>query len=84
MWSTTILLHRPFIEHWQKAGVAPAAPPPKHWKADPYEVCLFSADQICSTLEKYSGYLGGLPCDLVFPIFVAANILLRAGEKLGR
>jgi hypothetical protein len=77
MWSTTILLHRPFIEHWQHNGRNAGSPTSQSLQADPYEVCLFSADQICSTLEKYSGYSGGLPCDLVFPIFVAANILLR-------
>ncbi|KAN0091798.1 Fungal specific transcription factor domain containing protein [Hyaloscypha variabilis] len=73
MLSTTILLHRPFIEHWNQGSAfenSPAA-------ADPLEVCITSANQICMILEKYSSFLRVLPCDLVFPIFIAANILLR-------
>ena len=72
MLSTTILLHRPFIDLQQNDSH-------DHFSAaaDPLKVCITSANQICTILEKYSSFLKVLPCDLVFPIFVAANILLR-------
>jgi hypothetical protein len=73
MLSTTILLHRPFIEHWNQGSVFESSPA----AVDPLEVCITSANQICVILEKYSSFLRVLPCDLVFPIFIAANILLR-------
>ncbi|KAE9367145.1 hypothetical protein N431DRAFT_548759 [Stipitochalara longipes BDJ] len=73
MLSTTILLHRLFIEDQHDGGVLEYLPA----AADPLEVCITSANQICAILEKYNSFLKVLPCDLVFPIFVAANILLR-------
>jgi hypothetical protein len=80
MWSTTILLHRPFIEQWQSSGRQESCAAPE---GNPFEVCIFSADQICMILGKYNSFLNVLPCDLVFPIFVAANIFLRRWRQAG-
>jgi hypothetical protein len=79
MWSTTILLHRPFIDYWQH-NKSSDLPLDSH--EDPFEVCISAANSICSVLEQYCKILEGLPCDLVFPIFSAANIFLRQYKQL--
>jgi hypothetical protein len=71
MWSTTILLHRPFIQNWQSSSSNAAT----STLQDPQEICLFAANKICSVIEMYTRYMCGLPSDLIFPIFVAGNIL---------
>lgn len=63
------MLHRPFIARWSSnpaAGIAHT----------PLDVCLESASKICLTLEKYFDRLLGLPCDMVFSVFIAASTLL--------
>jgi hypothetical protein len=78
MWSTTIVLHRPFMETWLSGSDEDAS---SSARKAPHEVCLNAAHKICSTIEMYTRYMCGLPCDLVFPIFVAANILQRHRQR---
>ncbi|KAH8587348.1 fungal-specific transcription factor domain-containing protein [Bisporella sp. PMI_857] len=80
MWLTTILLHRPFIESWQSGNNSATASGPK---THPSDICFFAANQICSTIKMYTRYMCGLPCDMIFPIFVAANILLHRLRQVG-
>lgn len=68
-WHGTIMLHRPFIARWASNPAAKTAP-------SPHDVCLNAAMKICSTLEKYFDRLLGLPCDMVFSVFLAASTLL--------
>jgi len=80
MWLTTILLNRPFIENWRSPQEnQPTAAAARH----PAELCLSSANEICSTLSIYTRYMDGLPCDMMYPIFVAANVLLRHWQQTG-
>ena len=78
MWSLRILVHRPFIENWQPSTIEAQA-----LDHNPYDACLLSANKICSTIESYISYISVLPCDLIFPIFVAAIILLRHWRQVG-
>jgi len=80
MWSTTILLHRPFIETWHPDSRATTT---SAIQVSPSDICLSAANQICLTIQLYSRYMCGLPCDLIFPIFVAANILLHHWRQAG-
>ncbi|XMA07331.1 hypothetical protein WAI453_000122 [Rhynchosporium graminicola] len=81
LWLTTILLHRPFIEHWQQDRGSDEL---SLVHEDPYRICCVAADHICSTLQKHSELIKSLPCDLVFPIFVAGNVLLRRWRQSRR
>lgn len=81
LWLTTILLHRPFIEHWQQDRGSDEL---SLVHEDPYRICCVAADHICSILEKHSDLIKCMPCDLVFPIFVAGNIFLRRWRQSGR
>lgn len=63
------MLHRPFIARWSSNPAAGTSP-------DPHYVCLEAAKHICSALEKYFEQLLGLPCDMVFSVFIAASTLL--------
>lgn len=80
MWFSTILLHRPFIAHWQSYHDASAQ---QQSTTDPFMICIFAANNICSVLEKYSDVLLELPCDLIFCIFMAATIQLRRYRQGG-
>ncbi|KAI9732920.1 MAG: hypothetical protein M1818_007353 [Claussenomyces sp. TS43310] len=73
--STAILIHRPFVTHWQQHMASTALPPFN--TADPSEMCFQAAKDICRILEIYSDYLQRLPCDLIFCIFTAAGTLLH-------
>ncbi len=77
-WSTTILIHRPFIEHWQRSQAINSSS-----KNAPDSICRVAAENICSIMEVYSNLLERLPCDLVFPIFVAANTFLHFWNDSG-
>lgn len=68
-WEGTIMLHRPFIARWASNPAASSSP-------SPHDVCLDAARKICTTLEKYFERLLGLPCDMVFSVFLAASTLL--------
>jgi len=81
LWLTTILLHRPFIEHWQQDRGSDEL---STLQEDPYRICRVAADQICLVMEKQSDLVRCLLCDLVFPIFVAGNMLLRGWRQSGR
>lgn len=72
MWTATILLHRPFIAWWR---------PNLGSTADPFEISLQAANQICQVLEKYLECLPRGPCDMIFSIFIAASILLQHSKK---
>src|SRR3954468_5928093 len=78
MWASRILVHRPFIENWPAGAIEIHG-----HENNPYKICLFSAQRICSTIEAYTSYINALPCDLIFPIFVAAVILLRHWRHIG-
>ncbi|KAF8864915.1 hypothetical protein BDZ45DRAFT_642670 [Acephala macrosclerotiorum] len=80
MWATTILLHRPFIDSWQPNSTEDGVLSSQN---DPNEICFYAASRICSTIQMYTQFIQGLPCDLIFPIFVAANILLRRWQQTG-
>lgn len=80
MWFSTILLHRPFIAHWQLSHEASNQ---QQSTIDPFEICVYAANNICSVLNKYSNLLQDLPCDLVFCIFMAAMIHLRRYRQAG-
>lgn len=45
--------------------------------ADPADLCVQAAKDICVILEIYSDYIQRLPCDLIFCIFTAAGTLLH-------
>ncbi|CZR51801.1 uncharacterized protein PAC_01678 [Phialocephala subalpina] len=80
IWATTILLHRPFIDSWQPSSTENRVLSSQN---DPNEICFYAANRICSTIQMYTQFIEGLPCDLIFPIFVAANILLRRWQQSG-
>jgi len=75
-----ILLHRPFIAHWQQhkqtTGHAPFN------TSDPAELCIQAAKKICLILEMHSAHLPRLPSDLIFIIFTVAGVLLRHSQQL--
>jgi hypothetical protein len=74
MWHATILLHRPFIARWPSNPAAVDS-------ANPLEVCLQAANNICLVLEKYFDRLLGLPCDMIFSVFTAASMLLYQSKQ---
>lgn len=80
MWSTTILLHRPFVDSWTQNNTEKDVSSSQN---DPREICFSSAQKICSTIQRYAQFIKSLPCDLIFPIFVAANVLLRCWQQTG-
>ncbi|KUJ08652.1 uncharacterized protein LY89DRAFT_599174 [Mollisia scopiformis] len=74
MWHATILLHRPFIARWSlNTGGTDSA--------NPLDVCLQAANNICLVLEKYFNRLLGLPCDMIFSVFTAASMLLYQSKQ---
>jgi hypothetical protein len=75
-----ILLHRPFVSHWQQHKDATGHPPFN--TLDPSDVCIQAAKKICLILEMHSEYLPRLPSDLIFIIFTVAGILFRHCQKL--
>lgn len=78
--SMKMLLHRPFIAHWQQHKDATGLPP--FSTVDPDVVCIQAAKMICLILEKHSEYLPRLPSDLIFIIFTVAGILFRHCQRL--
>jgi hypothetical protein len=79
MQSIIILLHRPFIAHWEQqkgsSGLAPFKTP------DPAEVCIQAAKSICLILETHSEYISLLPSDLIFIVFTVAGIIRHECQK---
>lgn len=71
MWHATILLHRPFIARWSSNPSSSTS-----GSTSPHEVCLNAANNICLALDKYFDRLLGLPCDMIFSVFIAASTLL--------
>jgi hypothetical protein len=41
----------------------------------PVRVCLAAAQEVCAILSEYVDDLGRLPCDIIFPIVLAAATL---------
>jgi hypothetical protein len=80
MWFSTILLHRPFTTYWQSR---PEGSFQQQSTSDPFMICVFASNNICTVLEKYSDVLLELPCDLIFCIFMAATIQLRLYRQGG-
>lgn len=75
----TILLHRPFIAHWQQYTEQTGYPPFN--TPDPSRIIYDCAKEICTILEAYNSYLVQMPCDLIFPIFTAASTLLHESRQ---
>lgn len=77
--SAMILLHRPFIEHWEQHKAATGHGPFN--TIDPSDVCFRSSQEICLLLETYSDYLPRLPSDLIFIIFMVTETLFRRAQQ---
>lgn len=73
-----ILLHRPFIEHWEQHKAATGREPFR--TIDPSDVCFQASQEICLLLESYSEYLPRLPSDLIFIIFMVTETLFRRAQ----
>lgn len=71
--AATILLHRPFHLYWREHYWSPACGlPPEQM---PIQVCLAAAQDLCAVLSAYVDDLSRLPCDVIFPIVLAAATL---------
>lgn len=73
MWTTVILLHNPFTTPQRKEGGLENTATISD--SDPLEVTFAAAEKICQILETHTKSLQRFPCDLIFPIFTAANTL---------
>jgi hypothetical protein len=78
--SVVILLHRPFIAHWELHQLSTGQAP--FDTLDPAKLCIGAAKSICIILEIHSEYLSLLPADLIFIIFTVAGILFHECQKL--
>lgn len=81
MWLTAILLHRPFISYWDTQG-RPSLDASQSI-AEPLDICVMAANNICSILERHAENLSRASCDLIFPIFTAASTLSRYSKRFG-
>lgn len=79
MWSSAIVLHRPFISYWQELSPSSAG---RDIMIHPLDICFSAANNICAILEKYSEYLPRLPCDIIFSIFTAGTILSHYSKQV--
>lgn len=75
-----ILLNRPFLQYWEEMQWEPRdhLEPQMH----PQRLCTDAARNICATLSHYYGYLTRFPCDVIFPIVLAAAIIWQFGRDI--
>lgn len=67
------MLHYPFTSpQWKQGEVEGTA---TISDSDPLEVTFVAAEKIFQILETHTKSLQRFPCDLIFPIFTAANTL---------
>jgi hypothetical protein len=75
----TILLHRPFHFYWREYAWSPA----QQISPDnmPVQICLAAAQELCAVLSAYVEDLSRLPCDVIFPIVLAAATLWQCRKE---
>lgn len=77
-WASVITLNRPFLQFWEEMKWSPD----NDSNADlrPERLCIEAAKHICAILSAYQDYLTSFPCDMIFPIVLAAAITWQLGK----
>lgn len=79
-WASVIILNRPFLQLWEdkQQQVERCTDSELH----PKRLCVEAAVRICDILSAYHDYLTNFPCDMVFPIVLAAAIMWQFSNDL--
>lgn len=75
----TILLHRPFHFYWRENAWCPTQQ--TSLENMPVQICLAAAQDLCAVLSAYVEDLSRLPCDVIFPIVLAAATLWQCRKE---
>lgn len=75
-----IILNRPFLQFWEEMQWSPGDDSSPGLR--PKNLCVKAAKQICAILSAYQDYLTSFPCDMIFPIVLAAAIIWQFSERI--
>jgi hypothetical protein len=72
-----IVLNRPFLHYWEELHYVPEEDQPE---THPKYLCINAAGRMCDILAEYTGYLAYFPCDIIYPVVLAAATMWQFSQ----